>query len=420
MRRLEPWLISYGLLGLTQSGLVPVLMPLVAGHGAGAGVTFAAFSLSGILAPVLGGWADTTGRHRDLLVWGTLAAGALLLAYEAVAGPLRLLLAAGAGLGCMAATTAGNVVATMGLPEDEWESRIALLQRFTSAGQVVGLLAAGLLVRRLPGGGFICAGAALLTAGVLALLSAPAPGRAGGSGAAPAPRVPNGDAASRQLHSRHHRHWPGLAAAVAIIDRPMRRFLFIWLIVYAAMNGFAALFPVAMTHQFGMDPVLPATAYALGVGCSLTIYSLVGSATHRLGSARVLMSGFGARAVLMFALTLLGLSHDGATGWLVLAGFALVQFVWPLLAVAANALAVRLAPQARGESVGLFNAATSLASAAGAALAGLLFSGGGFAALAAATLAAIGIGLGLGRYWLQQPHRQVDVVQTQNRTGDPR
>ena len=52
----EPWLISYGLLGLTQSGLVPVLMPLVARHGTSAGITFATFSLPGVFAPVLGSW----------------------------------------------------------------------------------------------------------------------------------------------------------------------------------------------------------------------------------------------------------------------------------------------------------------------------------------------------------------------------
>jgi predicted MFS family arabinose efflux permease len=228
------------------------------------------------------------------------------------------------------------------------------------------------------------------------------------------PRLQHSDAASRRLHFCQHVHWPGLAAALAIIDRPMRRFLLIWLIGYSAMNGFAALFPVAMTRQFGMDPILPAGTYALGVGCSLAIYSAAGAATHRLGSAWMLTIGFGMRAGLLAVLTVLGLSHSGPTGWLVLIGFALVQFVWPLLAVAANALAVRLAPQARGESVGLFNATTALASAVGAALAGVLFSGGGFAALAAATFAAIGVSLWLGWYWLRKPHVHVGAVQPHN------
>jgi hypothetical protein len=50
----EPWFISYGLLGLTQNGLVPVLMPLAAPHGGAAGLTYAAFSLLGVLRPVPG------------------------------------------------------------------------------------------------------------------------------------------------------------------------------------------------------------------------------------------------------------------------------------------------------------------------------------------------------------------------------
>jgi MFS transporter, DHA1 family, tetracycline resistance protein len=384
--RPEPWLLCYALLGLTQSGLVPVLMPLVAPHSAAAGVTFAAFSLSGVLAPILGGWADATGRHRDLLIFGTLAAGVLLLLYDTAAESMRLLLAAGAGLGCMAATTAGNVVATLSVPEGEWEGRIALLQRFTSAGQVIGLVAAGVLIKRFPGSGFVCAGLALIAAGVLALVAVPTRDRS----------TPRGDGGLRRLQR--------LKAALAVIDRPMRRFLLIWLIAYCAMNGFAALFPVAMTRQYGMDPVLPAGAYALGVGSSLVLYRQVGAATHRLGSGRVLIAGFAARAALLVILAGLGFSYGGGTGWLVLFGFALVQFVWPLIAVAANSLSVRLAPAARGESVGLFNAATSLASAIGAALAGAVFAGGGFAALAAATLAAVLAGLALAQLWLRQPH----------------
>ena len=64
--RTEGWLVSYGLLGLTQNGLVPVLMPLLAADGGGAGLTYAAFSLLGLFAPVLGSWADRFGRHREL------------------------------------------------------------------------------------------------------------------------------------------------------------------------------------------------------------------------------------------------------------------------------------------------------------------------------------------------------------------
>lgn len=406
--RTSAWFIAYGLLGLTQNGLVPVLMPLVAANNRSAGLTYAAFSLLGLLAPALGSWADRTGRHRDLLIWGCISAGLLLLPFDWASEPLRLVLAAGAGLGTMATTTAGNVLAIQDIPEDAWDSRVALLQRYVSAGQVVGLIAAGALASTHPGDGFIFASIALLAAGALAAVSAPR-SRPRDAGAKPPPRpMVGGDAGVSGPHHRgHHVTWQELGAFLSVINRTLRRFLLIWLIAYPAMNGFATLFPVAMTREFGMDAILPSTAYAIGVGASLVLYGPVGMATHRLGGGEILMAGMAARLVLLGMLTIAGLLHADWIGWLVLAGFALVQFVWPLLAVGANSLAVRLAPTARGESVGLFNAATSLAAAVGSALAGVVFAAGGFAALAGVTLLTVGVALVLCWLWLVQPAKPV-------------
>jgi MFS family permease len=81
----------------------------------------------------------------------------------------------------------------------------------------------------------------------------------------------------------------------------------------------------------------------------------------------------------------------------VLIAFSLVQMVWPLLAVSANALSVELVPAARGESVGLFNAATAVASSLGSAIGGVIFGVYGFSALAASAFVAVGVGaLALG------------------------
>jgi predicted MFS family arabinose efflux permease len=192
----------------------------------------------------------------------------------------------------------------------------------------------------------------------------------------------------------------------------MRRFLLIWLIAYTAMNGFAVLFPVAMTREFGMDPILPSCAYAIGVAASLTIYSPVGAMTHRLGGERMLAVGLLARLVVLGLLAVSGFLPIDSAGWLALAGFALIQFVWPLLAVAANSLSVRFAPAARGESIGLFNAATSLASAAGSTLAGLIYDAGGFTALAAIAFAVVAAGLLLEQFWLRQPVAQPQQAQS--------
>lgn len=401
MMRTETWFVSYGLLGLTQNGLIPILLPLVAPGGNAAGVTYAAFSISGLLAPVIGTWADRTGRHRDLLIWGTLGAGLLLLLFDAASIPLRIALAAAAGLGAMAATTAGNVLAIQGLPEAEWDNRVARLQRFISTGQVVGLVAAGLLAHSHPGDGFVFAGVALLAAGAIAYAVAPGRSARDSRDKPDARPMVGGDAGVGSAHRHgHHVGWQELSAYLKVINRNLRRFLIVWLIAYPAMNGFATLFPVAMTHEFGMDPILPSGAYAIGVGISLLIYNPVGMATHRIGGGRMLAAGLGARLVLLVVLAPLALLHGGWSGWLILIGFGLIQFVWPLLSVAANSLAVRLAPTARGESVGLFNAATSLAASVGSALAGVIFGVSGFAALTAVVCVAVAVALALAFLWV--------------------
>lgn len=402
--RTNAWFVSYGLLGLTQNGLVPVLMPLVAASNGGAGLTYAAFSLLGLLSPVLGTWADSTGRHRDLLICGAIGAGLLLLPFDIAGEQWRIVLAAGAGLGVMATTTVGNVLAIQGVPEAEWDARVALLQRYISAGQVIGLVLAGLLASTHPGSGFVFAGAALLVAGGLAAVSAPGRERRQRHARPPPRPMVGGDAGVSGPHHRgHHVSLPELGAYLSVINARLRRFLIVWLVAYPAMNGFATLFPVAMTRQFGMDPIMPSTAYAIGVGCSLLLYNPVGAMTHRVGGGAMLMAGIGMRLVFFGSLAAAGLLHVGWIGWAVLVGFALVQFVWPLLAVSANSLAVRLAPTARGESVGLFNAATSVSAAVGSALAGVVFGAWGFAALAGVTCLASAVAVVLIRVWLVRP-----------------
>jgi MFS family permease len=399
--RTEAWFVSYGLLGLTQNGLIPILMPFVALGGSAAGVTYAAFSLLGLFAPFLGTWADRTGRHRDLLIWGTLGSGVLLLLFDAASIPIRIVLAAGAGLGAMAATTAGNVLAVQALPESQWDDRVARLQRFISAGQVIGLVAAGVLAHSHPGDGFVFASVALLAAGAIASISAPGRLPRDSRDKPHATPMVGGDAGTAMAHRHGHRvGWQELSAYLKVINRRLRHFLIVWLIAYPAMNGFATIFPVAMTHEFGMDPILPSSAYALGVGISLLLYTPLGVVTRRIGGGRMLMAGLAARLMLLVPLALFGRSHDEWVGWLILVGFGLIQFVWPLLSVAANSLSVRLAPTARGESVGLFNAATSLAASVGSALAGVIFGVAGFGGLAVVTSIAVAAALALTVLWV--------------------
>ena len=157
-----------------------------------------------------------------------------------------------------------------------------MLQRYGSAGQVIGLLAAGLLAQGHPSTGFVFAGAVLLLAGALAFASAPRSERRDPEAKPPPRPMMGGDAGvSGPHHHGHHLSWQQLGVFLSVINRRLRRFLIVWLIAYPAMNGFATLFPVAMTRQFGMAPILPSSAYAVGVAASLLLYTPAGIATHR-------------------------------------------------------------------------------------------------------------------------------------------
>ena len=87
-------------------------------------------------------------------------------------------------------------------------------------------------------------------------------------------------------------------------------------------------------------------------------------------------------------------------GWMMILGaFVLMQVSWPLLSVGANVLIVRLNPGARGESIGLFNASTSLGSSIGSALGGVLFGLYGFSTLSGVAVGAVAVSIGLASLW---------------------
>ena len=121
--------------------------------------------------------------------------------------------------------------------------------------------------------GFVFAGALLLVAGALAFVSAPGRVRRVRAKSHRRPMMGGDAGVSGPHHHGHHVSWQQLRAYLSVINRPLRRFLMIWLIAYPAMNGFATLFPVAMTREFGMDPIMPSIAYAVGVAASLLLYA---------------------------------------------------------------------------------------------------------------------------------------------------
>ncbi len=110
---IEPWYLSYGLLGMVMAGLVPMLVPLVvsgSGSAGQVGLVMGALSLGGLPAPLWGILADRFRWHRWLLTGGIVAiiVGSGLFEFSPALG-LWLGLALLLGLGASAAGTVASL-----------------------------------------------------------------------------------------------------------------------------------------------------------------------------------------------------------------------------------------------------------------------------------------------------------------------
>jgi len=388
---IEPWFLAYACLGIVQGGMLPVLLPLSAGGSAHAGMIVGVMNLAGLTSPVWGRLADRRRIHRQMLLAGMLATLVPLVLMPAPLGlPLKAALAGILGLGFAAANTVANMFIVEVWPREEWEGRIGAWQAISGLGQVVGLLLAGVI-----GGRYALAFgvAAALVASALPIawltlrrVHMPVPREAvtahpavGGEGWCGAP----------QRHF-HLSTWRGLGVLLRELEMPFARLQIVWFVAFVAIGAVLTMFPLALVRGFGVSDGVPATAYAFAAAGSLALYPLAASMAKQRGARLVLRAGLAVRAAAIAILAAAFLSpFPGVTA--ALAGFVVLVLAWPLLGVSGTALVAELACGEKGEALGLFNASSSLAGAAGAFLGGWVMetSGYGMVCLLSALLVAL-------------------------------
>jgi MFS family permease len=401
---IEPWFLAYACLGVVQGGMLPLLLPLSAGGLAHAGIIVGAMNLAGLAAPFFGHLADRRRLHRTVLLGGLLTVLVALLCMPApLPPPLKALAAGVLGLGFAAANTVANMFIVEVRPAEEWDARIGALQALTGAGQVAGLLVAGFI-----GGRYALAfgvAAALVAAAVpiawATLRGIQVPMRDS--------RMPRAEVAahpalggegwiSAPQRLFHLLSWRGLRAQWLTMETPFARLLLLWFAAFVAISAALTMFPLSVITVFGVHQRLPATVYAFAAGVSLLLYPLAAAMARRHGPRRVLRTGFLLRTVAVCILAAAFLAPQGGVVP-VLAGFVVLVIAWPLLGVSGTALAATLAPGEKGDALGLFNAASSLAGAAGAFLGGWATATYGYGAVCAAAalvLAAVAAASGGG------------------------
>jgi MFS family permease len=409
-RWVRPWYVAYAILGVLASGLAAILIPLVidAAHGSAGqiGLVVATLNVGVLFSPFWGMIADRTKAYRLVFLAGFLLLAAGFSVFGVLSGSAAWFVGAFViGLGVGAANTVAGLFIVEFTPKAEWNQRISWLQTFSALGQISGLLLAGLLM---PRPGMLLGAALVLPAMLFAGRGLPVPG---GRFHLPQVRLHRSDIGNvvrlgEPLASSlfHHLYLPRsvhLASLRPAFSSPFGAFLVGWFMLSIASSAFFSLYPLLMAKGFGISPASCSTLYAASAALSIPLYNFAGRWAVRFGPARVLLAGLGARLIAFSGLAAVAFLHPPFVALCVVVLFALMQGVWPLLAVASTDMAAALATFGQGAAMGLFNATAAIASALGAVVGGVIAGRFGYPSIclfaAAAVLVALFFLVGLAR-----------------------
>ncbi len=375
LRGIEPWYLSYGLLGIVMAGLVPMLVPLiVSGSGSAGyvGLVMGALSLGGLTAPLWGLLADRLRWHRWLLTGGLLAIGtaAGLFGFSASLGVwlgLALLL----GLGATAAGTVASLFVVEAHPRDEWDQRIGALQSFWGGGQVAGLVLAGFLSNSHRAAGLLIAAGLAALATLVAGFTTRTPAGPPRNVAVRPHLARHGEWAFGFPSSRvHHLSADIFRQLGPMLRSPFGLFLIVWLTGFTGSSAFIALYPVVMQQAYGIAPACGAASFAVAAVLGLPLYAVAGRWCEHASPGKVFRSGLSLRFLAMLGLAISAYLPEQTHAWTALVCFTGSVLAWSFLSVSGTALAAQLAPGGEGTGLGIFNATGALAGVIGASVGG--------------------------------------------------
>ena len=400
-RWMEPWYLSYALLGCTMGGMFPILMPLLAlkrfNSVCHVGFVMAAFNMGGLIAPVLGRVADRYGIHRGLLIGGLMITAVTLAAVGFTNSfAVWLGLALLQGVGVFLAMTVGNLFIVEIHPKTEWGRRISRLQSFNSGGQVSGMLLAAAL------SSLDLSSSLLITASLIAI--AVLPGFL-------TPKITNpsaGDRPSNVCQDRRCRGHlePSPSQYYHSARNLMRHFnvirhtafeqvMGVWFACVAGVSAIYTLYPAMMQDLFGIGRDLIGLSFAVPMGLSVLLYTQAGRWTHQFGPIRVLKRFMKMRLTVFIVFFLLEVLTFGGRVYLILMTFLCVVLCWPFIIVSVTALTAALSPCGEGEGMGIFCAVFATACLTGSALGGWLAAQWGYHAAVVMAVSTEAVGLAL-------------------------
>jgi MFS family permease len=381
---MEPWYLSYAILGCTIGGMFPILIPLLAfkrfGSACHVGLVMAAFNLGGLLAPIFGSVSDRFSIHRELLVGGLIITAIALAALSFTnTFSLWLGLALIQGIGVFMAMTVGNLFIVEIHPRAEWNERIGWLQTFNSGGQVSGMLLAAALSQ------ISLSISLLIAAGLVALAVLPSyqtpklsPWTAGCRPANPCDDRQHYWIQESSHLQFNHGKFNLLSNLKSVRNTPFEHFMGVWFLCVAGATAVLTLYPVMMQEVYGIGQELLSLNFAIAIGFSVFLYGVAGHLAHRFGPMRILQSFLGVRLIAFLGIFLPGVFHFGSSVQLILLSFSVVVLCWPFLIVCGTALTALIFPFGEGKGMGIFYAVLAMACITGSTLGGWLAAQWGY------------------------------------------
>ena len=407
-RWISIWFLSYAILGAISSGILPILLPLmivaISHHLSWVAYVMGGFNLGLLSSPLWGFLADNKQWHLPVFFGGFIVLMLALGFLPFLPGLLPWsLLSLAAGAGTSAVATVASLFIVEFDPKNHWEARLGWLQTFNGAGQVGGLLLAGIFTANFKLG-LLCSALALIPAIWLAAKGLPSAAK----------RVDwtaeIGQQMRRDLDWRllanfgrpellgggllrfsHHLSLRGGKRFMDVLHTRFGRFLFSWFAVAFGVAAFFAYFPVAMQKAYSVAPTLTSSVYAITAAFALILYSVGGQLSGKYGAGRVYRWSLLGR-LFGFSLLLLVFFTPIPKTFVALLGFVVIMAVWPLQSISGTTLTARLTPFSQGAAMGLFNASGAVATVLGTFLGGPLVQFIGYPALSA--MAILGILLG--------------------------
>jgi MFS family permease len=414
-RYFAPWYLAYLILGLINSGMLPFLLPLTVASTAhdldSIAYVIGAYNAGMLPAPLFGMLAERRRLFRPVFLGGfivlSLGLGSIAEACD-LAEWIVLALLCGLGVGAVA--TVAPLFVVDFAPKSEWNPRIGWLQSFNGAGQLAGLLMAGMIARGPLAYGFWLAAALSILALVVGHIGLPLDGRRHRM------RLPllawrhlmsgfqSGPPVGGLLQYSHHLQGAALRRLPRSLCGEFGRFLLAWAAVNFGVAPFFAYYPLIMTKSYSIAPTTTAFLYALAAAIGIWLFVLAGRLAQRYGARLTFELGLALRIAGFGVLAVLTLMPPPRTPAAAMLGFTFVMLAWPVLSVSGTGLAANLTPIGEGAAMGLLAASNAIATVLGTFLAGPLVDASGYRVV---PLIAIG-GLFSGSLLMAKRNREIE------------